>query len=81
MTSQERNYGKGGRHPPLFFENCTKCPDFYKKGPDCVHLWVDCVQLSIQNVVLRASRRKDSRVFPCGTFSSCVFNEMHIEMS
>ena len=35
-----------------------KCSDFGKKGPDCVHLRV---KLSIQNVVLRVSRRKNTQ--------------------
>ena len=39
-----------------------KCPDFWKKGSVCVHLWV---KFSIQNAVLRVSRRKDSKMFPC----------------
>ena len=59
----------GGGKPPLpFFENRKKCPDFEKKSPSCVHSWVDC---SIQNVVLRESRRKSPKTFPCGTFFVC----------
>ena len=34
---------------PALLENRKKCPNFGKKGPDCVHLWV---KFSIQNVVL-----------------------------
>ena len=30
----------GGRPPLSFSENQKKCPDFGKKGPNCVHLWV-----------------------------------------
>ena len=56
----------GKERPPLpFFENRKKCPDFGKKDPNCVHPWVES---PIQNVVLRVSRRKSSRKFPCGTF-------------
>ena len=29
--------GRWGRLPLHFFENLKKCPDFAKKGPDCVH--------------------------------------------
>ena len=36
-----------------------------KKGPDSVYVWV---KYSIQNVVLRVSRRKDSKMFPAGSF-------------
>ena len=32
---------------------------------DCVHLWV---KFSIENVALWVSRRKNSKMFPCGTF-------------
>ena len=67
--------GEGG--PPLpFFENRKKCPDFGKKGPNCVHPWVES---SIQNVVLRVSRRKSSKILPCEAFF-CVFDEKFIEV-
>ena len=32
--------GDGGRSPLPFFENQKSCPDFGKKCPDSVHLWV-----------------------------------------
>ena len=38
-----------------------------------VHLWV---RFSIQNVVLRVSGRKNSKIFPCGVSFSCVFDEI-----
>ena len=57
--------GGGGRPPPPFFESRKKCPDFGKKRPDCVHPWVT---FSIQNIVLVASRRKNSKIFPCESF-------------
>ena len=41
-----------GRIPLPFFANRNKCPNFGKRGPDGVHLWV---KFSIQNVVLRVS--------------------------
>ena len=64
--------------PPLpFFENRKKCPDFGKKGHDCIHSWI---KFSIQNVVLSVSRRKNSKVFPCGAFFSRHFDEMFIEV-
>ena len=69
----------GGREEtsPALFENQKTCPDFGKKGPGCVHLWV---KFSIQNVVLRISRRKISKMFPCGASFSCIFDEMFIEV-
>ena len=47
------------------FENGKKCPDFGKKGLNCVHLWVNYlwVEFSIQNVVLRLSKGKCSKKF------------------
>ena len=51
-------------------------PNFGKKGPNCVHV---CVKFSIQNSILIVSRRKNSKMFPCGTFFSCVFDEMFME--
>ena len=46
------------------------------KDLHCVHLWV---KPSIQNVVLRASRRKNSKMFPCGASFSGVFDNIIIE--
>ena len=64
---QARNSGESGGRPPLpFFENRRNCPDFGKKSHDCVHL---LVKFSIENIVLRVSRRKNSKIFPCGAFS------------
>ena len=54
--------GGRGKASPALFENRKKCPDLAKKGPDCAHLWV---KFSIQNVVSRVSRRKNSKIFPC----------------
>ena len=65
--------GDGGKPPLPFYENR---PDFGKKGSSCVHPWVES---SIQNVVLRVSRRKSSKTIPCGAFF-CVFDEKFIEM-
>ena len=56
-----RGWGRGRRRgeasPALFWKP--------KKCPDCVHLWV---KFSIQNVVLKLSRRKNSNILPCGAF-------------
>ena len=58
--------GESGGRPPLpFFENRRNCPDLGKKSHDCVHLWV---KFSIENIILRVSRRKNSKKFPCGAF-------------
>ena len=68
--SQKEDGGRGGRGggrgaPLLFFENRMKCPDFGQKGPNCVH---PLVESPVQNVVLKVSRRKSSRNFPCRAF-------------
>ena len=54
-----------------------KCPDFRKKYPDCVHLWVKCL---IWKAILRVSRRKNSEIFPCWAFLWCVVDKMFIEV-
>ena len=63
--------GERGEASPAFFENWKRCPDFRKKGPDCVHLWV---KFSIENIVSRVFRRKISKMFPCRASFSCVFD-------
>ena len=66
-----------GEASPTLFENRKKYPDFGKKGPDSVHLWV---KFSIQNIFLRASRRKNFKMFPCGALFPCVFDKMFIKV-
>ena len=56
---------EGGGLPCPFLKIEKKCPAFGKKGPNCVHPWVES---SIQNVVLRVSRGKSAKTFPCGAF-------------
>ena len=46
------------------------CPNFRKKVSDCVNFWIT---FSIQNIVLRVSRRKHSTIFPCVTLFPCLF--------
>ena len=52
---------------PALFENWKDSPEFWKKGPDCDHLWV---KFSIQNIVLRECRRE---IFSGGASFSCFF--------
>ena len=68
----------GGETSFSLFKNLKKCPDFENKESDCVHPWV---KFSIENIVSRVSRRKSSKIFPCGTLFSCVFNEMFVKVS
>ena len=61
-THKRATRGGGGRRGlPCFFKNRKKCPDFGQKNPDCVHLWI---KFSIQNVVSRVIKRKNSKMFP-----------------
>ena len=62
--------GRRGEVSPALFENWEKCHDFGKKYRDCVHHWV---KFSIQNLVLRVSRRKKSKMFFCGAFFFLCF--------
>ena len=57
----------GGRFPLSLLKDHKKCLDFGKIDPDSVHL---LVKFSIQNVILRVSRRKNSKFSPCGAFFS-----------
>ena len=59
------------------FQNPKKWPDFVKIDLDCVHLWVE---FSFQNVVLRVSRRKNSKMILCGVSFSRVFDKMFSEV-
>ena len=61
-----------GEASPAFFENGEKY--LQKEGPYCY--WV---KFSIENIVLRVSRRKNLEMFPCGTSFSCVSGGMFIE--
>ena len=72
-----------GETSPAPLENQQKCPDFIKKGPDCVHLWVNS---SMQNVVLRVFKRKISELFPYGAFflverPQTIYYMIHIQNS
>ena len=57
--------GTAGRPLLPFFESRKKCPGFGKKGRNFTHL---LITFSIENVVLRVSRRKTSKFLPCGAF-------------
>ena len=49
---------------------------FWEKCPVSVHL---CVKFLIWNAILRVSRRKNSDIFPCRAYLSCVVNDMLVE--
>ena len=72
IVSRRATREEGGGPPLPFLKAGKSALIFGKKG-------VNCVQSSIQNVVLRASREKSSKMFACGAFFSCVFDEKFIE--
>ena len=55
---------RGETYPAISWKSKTY-PNIAEKGPYSVHLWV---KYSIQNAVLRVSRRKNSKIFPVGHF-------------
>ena len=59
--------GGGGEEAStaLFWKSKKSALILEKKGPYCVHPWVE---YAIQNIVLRVSRRKSSKMFPWGVF-------------
>ena len=66
---------EGGGFPCPFLKIKKSAPNFRKKDPDCVHPYV---KFTIQNVVLRVSKTKNFKIFPCGAFFSESFEEMFI---
>ena len=66
---------EGGGLPCPFFENKKKCPDFRKESPDCVHPYI---KFTIQNAVLRVSKRKNFEKFPGEAFFTGSFDELFI---
>ena len=67
--------GWRGEVYPALSENRKKGLDFWKKGLNCNHLWVN---FSIQNVALRVSRRKNCKMFSCGASFSGVSDKIFL---
>ena len=67
MRYQARNQrgGGGGGLPCPFLKIKKSALILEKKCPDCVY---PQVKFAIQNVVLRVSKRKNFKNFPCGAF-------------
>ena len=61
-----------GRPPLPFYEKQKKCLNLRKKGPDYALLWV---KFSIENVVWGVSKRKNTKMFPCGAFLSWLLTK------
>ena len=66
---------EGGGLPSFFLKIKKKCPDFRKKGSDCVHPYI---KFTIGNVVLRVSKRKNFDISACGAFFTRIFDEIFI---
>ena len=75
FNNQTHIKGEGhGERPGLrFFLIKNKYPDLSKKLHDCVHLWV---KFQIWNAVLRTSRLKNSKIFPCEPFPWCIVGKI-----
>ena len=74
--TQAHHWKRKMRFPLSFLENQKRYPDFGKKGPDCVHLWVKFV---IQNVVSVYLGEKTPKCFPVGSLF-LVLDEVCIEI-
>ena len=59
-----RGQGERDASPTIFWKS-KRCPSFGKKYPDFVH---PAIKFTIQNIVLRLSRTKSSKLFSCRTF-------------
>ena len=55
-----------------------KCPNFWKKGPDCGHRWA---KFLILNAILKSFQEKKLEIFPCGAFVSRVVLYMDVYQS
>ena len=55
-----------------------KSTDFEEENVPTV--FVFGLNFVIQNAVLRVSRKKNSKMFPCGAFLSCVVDKMFMEV-
>ena len=71
-----RAYHLSGEASLAFFLKSKKmCPDFRKKRPNCVHPYA---KFTIQHVVLRISKIKNFKIFPCGAIFSGIFDNTFI---
>ena len=61
----KKEQGRSLPSPLPFLENQKMSPDFGKKDPDSIHLWV---KFSIRNVVSKVSRGNTPKIFPAGPF-------------
>ena len=73
LTIRRVTRGGEGEVSPALFQKLEKSPLICgKKCSDCGHLWV---KFSFKMHILRVSRRKNRRFFPCEAFLSCVVGE------
>ena len=76
MVSGVQIGGDGEGLPCPFFKIKDSAPNL-EKGPDFVHFGG---KFSIQNVVIRVSRKENSKMFLCERFFYYVFNKMFIKV-
>ena len=69
--------GRGQAFPDLSWKSNKSALIFSRKGPNCVYTWFES---SFQNVVLRVSRGKRSKLFPCKPFFLLFFDEKFIKV-
>ena len=65
--------GKWGRPPLSFFENKKKCYGFGKKD---LIVFIFGLKIFIQNVVLRVSRTKNSKIITCACKAKSIVKEV-----
>ena len=76
LTGGQQGGGGGrGEASPALLENRKRCPDFGRWLFQWLSMIVSifALKLSIQNVILRVSWRKISKMLPCRVSFSCVF--------
>ena len=60
ISNVQLEVGRGGVLRCPFCEIEKNCPNFGKKGPNCLHPWFESF---VQSLVLRVSTRKSSKIF------------------
>ena len=77
-SDQYMRAASGGGLRCLFWKLKIGAIIFGKNCFDCFHLRGTFL---ISNTTLRVSRRKNSKILPCGVFLSCVADEMLVKVS
>ena len=78
ISNVQLEVGRGGVLRCPFCEIEKNCPNFGKKGPNCLHPWFESF---VQSLVLRVSTRKSSKIFAWVAFFPCVFYKKFIKVT